>query len=65
MTILKRLLCQGWIGYTETKNLKLKKSFSADKEASCSENKIQGHEWTEFIMSCVHSQNPDNFALPI
>ena len=65
MIILKRLSCQGWIGYTETKNLKLKKSFSADKEASWSENKIKDHEWTELIMSCVQSQNPDNYVLPI
>ena len=64
MTALAKLPCQQLVEYTETKDLKLQESFSVAKELFRSEKKLQDHEHTEFIMSCVRSQNPDNDVLP-
>ena len=62
VTTLKRLPCPQRIEHTKTKNSELQVSFSVDKEVFLSKKKIQDHELTKFIMSCVRFQNPDTYC---
>ena len=64
VTTLKKLPCQELIEYAKPKDLKLQESFSVAEDIFRSEKKLKDHEQTEFIMSCVQSQNPHNNVLP-